>query len=83
MTTLAAAIEGQEGARLSGARRLALRAEAQRSGVLISPEIAANYGLSGEIPPVTHILLRPPGPYGVRAATWRFCGRASCDIMPA
>ncbi|WP_460449476.1 Ldh family oxidoreductase [Alsobacter sp. SYSU BS001988] len=50
MTTLAAAIEGQEGARLSGARRLALRAEAQRSGVLISPEIAANYGLP-ENPP--------------------------------
>ncbi len=39
MQTLAQAIESQDGARLPGARRLALRAKAQRQGLSVSDEI--------------------------------------------
>ena len=38
---LAQAIEGQSGARLPGARRLASRAKAMRDGVVVSPDIEA------------------------------------------
>jgi (2R)-3-sulfolactate dehydrogenase (NADP+) len=41
MATLMGAIEGQEGTRLPGARRLASRAKAAREGVAIPPEIEA------------------------------------------
>ena len=39
MATLVAAIEGQQGARLPGSRRLANRAKAARDGLTVGPEI--------------------------------------------
>ena len=39
MATLVAAIERQQGARISGGRRLANRAKAARDGLAVSPEI--------------------------------------------
>lgn len=44
MATLAAAIEGQDGARLSGARRLALREAARRDGVVLPADLIEKHG---------------------------------------
>ena len=44
MTALAAAIEGQDGARLPGARRLALRAKAAVDGIVVAPALQARFG---------------------------------------
>ena len=44
MTTLAAAIEGQDGARLSGARRLGLRAAARRDGIVLPADLLEKHG---------------------------------------
>jgi (2R)-3-sulfolactate dehydrogenase (NADP+) len=41
MGTLAAAIEGQDGARLSGVRRYALRAKATKDGILVPDDVVA------------------------------------------
>ena len=43
MAGLAAAIEGQDGARLSGARRLALREAARRDGIMVADDLAARF----------------------------------------
>jgi (2R)-3-sulfolactate dehydrogenase (NADP+) len=43
MTALAAAIEGQEGARLSGSRRLKLREAAARDGIAVADDLAARF----------------------------------------
>lgn len=47
MTTLAAAIEAQPGARLPGQRRLALRAAATGSGIVMPDELVARFGAIG------------------------------------
>ncbi|MHB2167842.1 Ldh family oxidoreductase [Alsobacter sp. R-9] len=44
MTALAAAIEGQDGARLSGARRLALREAARRDGIALPADLVEKHG---------------------------------------
>lgn len=44
MAGLAAAIEEQDGARLSGARRLALRETARRDGIMVADDLAARFG---------------------------------------
>lgn len=44
MAGLAAAIEGQDGARLSGARRLALRETARRDGIMVADDLSARFG---------------------------------------
>ena len=44
MSALAAAIEGQEGARLSGTRRLALRAAADRDGLALPADLVEKHG---------------------------------------
>ena len=44
MTALAAAIEGQDGARLSGSRRLALREAARRDGIALPADLVEKHG---------------------------------------
>lgn len=43
MAALAEEIEGQDGARLPGSRRLAARERAKRDGVVVPPEVAARF----------------------------------------